>query len=305
VDPHHLTTARKQLVQEQVLAQDTRVTRGGRPVTVLLPAEDHGRRRKIEDAAKRKRLLHTRYLTLAMGNASQPALLGTGGEAVVHATLRAAAPHGYQLLNPASGEVRTLLGQAVVGGPLDNAAMLSVLEPTTLESTSFLVLVEVKNVRSFLYPQALEVHQVLYKAAEVAAAHPGLRVIPVLVCRRAHFSLFTMAKQLGMFVVQMKLQPVQPSKQLDLAHLEEIRTELGYRDLIVKNDALPWMVDRLVTVLPREAPDFAAAWTRTAATMLPYSKSLRTGILSGRDRGRLMDALREAVRQELGQPVRW
>ncbi len=305
MDPHHLTTARKQLVQEQVLAQDTRVTRGGRPVTVLLPAEDHGRRRKIEDAAKRKRLLHTRYLTLAMGNASQPALLGTGGEAVVHATLRAAAPHGYQLLNPASGEVRTLLGQAVVGGPLDNAAMLSVLEPTTLESTSFLVLVEVKNVRSFLYPQALEVHQVLYKAAEVAAAHPGLRVIPVLVCRRAHFSLFTMAKQLGMFVVQMKLQPVQPSKQLDLAHLEEIRTELGYRDLIVKNDALPWMVDRLVTVLPREAPDFAAAWTRTAATMLPYSKSLRTGILSGRDRGRLMDALREAVRQELGQPVRW
>ena len=227
VDHHHLTTARKQLVQQQVLAEDTRVTRGGRPITVLLPAEDQGRRRKIEDTAKRKRLLHARYLTLAMGNASQPALLGTGGEAVVAATLRAAAPHGYQLLNPASGEVRTLLGQPVVGGPLDNAAMLSVLNPATLVSTSFLVLVEVKNVRSFLYPQAQEVHQVLYKAAEVAVAHPDLPVIPVLVCRRAHFSLFTMAKQLGMFVVQMKLQPVQPSKQLDLAHLEEIRTELG------------------------------------------------------------------------------
>jgi len=146
---------------------------------------------------------------------------------------------------------------------------------------------------------------VLYKAAEVAAAHPDLRVIPVLVCRRAHFTLFTMAKQLGLFVVEMKIQPILPSKQLDLARIDEIRNELGYLNLVVKDDALTWMVDRLVTVLPREAATFAAAWTAVAATTLQYSKSLRTNLLTGRDRGQLMDAMRTMVGAELGERVHW
>jgi len=83
IDPHHLSTARRHLVREHVILEDTRITRGGRAITVLVPADEARRRRKIEDAAKRKRLVHARYLSWAMGSASQPALLGPGGESVL------------------------------------------------------------------------------------------------------------------------------------------------------------------------------------------------------------------------------
>ncbi len=65
------------------------------------------------------------------------------------------------------------------------------------------------------------------------------------------------------------------------------------------------VAESTITVLPREAPDFATAWTRVAATMLPDSTSLRTSIMSGRERGGLMDAMRDMVRIELGEPVHW
>lgn len=186
IDAHHLTTARKQLLRDGLIAEDTRTTRGGRAVTVLVPGDDAGRRRKIEDAAKRKRLLQTRYVTLAQGNASEPGLLGPGGEAVVHATLRAAAPHGLLLLRPEGGEIRTLFGQPVVGGSIDNGAIVTTFDPATLDTKTHLALIEVKNVRSHLYPQAAEVHQILYKAAEVVTSRPDLSVVPVLVCRWPH-----------------------------------------------------------------------------------------------------------------------
>lgn len=153
-----------------------------------------------------------------------------------------------------------------------------------MDTKTHLTLIEVKNVRSHLYPQAMEVHQILYKAAEVVTSRPDLGVVPVLVCRWAHYTLFQMARQLGLFVVATKQQPILPSKQLNLGHLEEVRTELGYLDLVVTDAPLPWMVDRFANVLPANAVAFAERWRVTAETVKPWSRALRTGVLPARER---------------------
>jgi hypothetical protein len=114
-----------------------------------------------------------------------------------------------------------------------------------------------------------------------------------------------MAKQLGAFFVSTKQQPIQPSKELNLAHIEEVRSELGYRDLVVTDQALPWMVDRFSRVLPGQAGASGQRWQRIARTVLPYSKALRTETLSPRDRARMMESFRRNVEAASNEPVRW
>jgi hypothetical protein len=60
--------------------------------------------------------------------------------------------------------------------------------------------VEVKNLRDWMLPASPEVYQLLEKAAAVQAANPKAAIMPVLICRRVHFTLFRMAKDLGFFV---------------------------------------------------------------------------------------------------------
>lgn len=121
----------------------------------------------------------------------------------------------------------------------------------------------------------------------------------------AALTLFQMAKQLGLFAVEMKQQPILPSKQLNLEHVEEVRVELGYLDLAVTDAALPWMVDRFARVLPTHAETFAERWRAAAETVKPWSRALRTSVLPGRERAQAMDALRREVREFLGEDVHW
>src|SRR5437764_10048715 len=62
VDPHHLTTARDRLIFERTIEPIESPTRGGGLIPVLVLVDRSGRRRAIEDAAARKRLLYARYL---------------------------------------------------------------------------------------------------------------------------------------------------------------------------------------------------------------------------------------------------
>ncbi len=304
IDPHHLTTARRALEESDFIRHDTQRTRGGRLITVLVPADSYDRARKIEDAAARKRLLHGRYQTWALGSKSQKALLGPAGETLLHNNLVAAAPHGFRLVHPDGGEVRSLLGSSVTGGPLDSAALMTVLKPEgTVEN--YWLLIEVKNVRSTLYPQAAEVHQVLYKAAAFQNAHPELNVTPVLVARRLHFTAFAMAKQLGAFFISLGRQPITLTAALNLDHLEEVRQELAYLDMTTDTGVLPWLVDRFTSKLQGAAPDFSPKWRQAAPHIEPFSKILRGGSMNQKDRSRLVDDLRIAVEANLGDKPGW
>ena len=59
-----------------------------------------------------------------------------------------------------------LLGKPVPGGTLDNAAFLTTMDAfTNTPSGTYLVTVEVKNVRHWIYPRHWEIHQLLHKSA--------------------------------------------------------------------------------------------------------------------------------------------
>lgn len=124
INPHHLSNARRQLIDDDVIEEVTGTTKGGREITVLGFRNRYRRETAFDRAARRKRLLETRYLSWAGGGAETNAI-GTGGELVSHASLAEAAAKGigYRLLSEGR-EVRQLLGAPIPGGPIDDAAML-------------------------------------------------------------------------------------------------------------------------------------------------------------------------------------
>ena len=300
VDPHHLTTARHQLIGQGVIEQSVSRTRGGRNIPILVPADKQGRTRRIADASARKRLLQTRYVTWASGSASTGAgVIGAAGEHVVHAALTVAAPYGYRLINPNSGQVQSILGGPVPGGAVDNAAFLTTMDAQQLMPTGqYVVLVEVKNLREWIYPGAAELHQLLDKAARLQALHPERALLPVLVCRRAHTITARMAEHLGFYVISTKRQYVPPS--LAGPELDEVRAELGY-------DLKPWpdvpppaMVKHFSTTLQGVAERTATRWRISASQLGPYFAQLRDPRLH--DRPEVTETLRQAAAGLLGVP---
>jgi hypothetical protein len=260
INPHHLSAARAALMRRRTIQQLTATSRGGRSVPVIALSE-HASTTVVERAAARKRLLLARYLGWAQGTPSRPGIIGPAAERVTHASLLAAAPLGYRLANPAGGGVTEFLGVRL-NGPLDNAAFLTPLAPNGLPLPTVAVPIEVKNVRDWLYPFSPEPYQLLAKATTLQKAQPAQRIMPTLVCRRAHITLYRMAKDLGFFIIEPKRQFITPT--VDEEHLREVRSELGFIDLIATVDADKRIVDRLTRTLPSYALDRCARWARTA-----------------------------------------
>jgi hypothetical protein len=128
VDPYHLTTARRELLDEGVIEEVAARTRGRRIESVLAltdRASRPGGLRAFEDAAARKRLLAARYHSWAVRRQG----IRTYSGLQASAALSAAAPGRYTLL-PAShsGEIEQLFGRPVPGGPLDSAAYLNLTD---------------------------------------------------------------------------------------------------------------------------------------------------------------------------------
>jgi hypothetical protein len=304
IHPGHLTEARGDLLRRGVITEIRQRTRGGRVIPVLMPTDQWRRRRAVEDAAARKRLLQTRYLTWASGSAGAGAgVIGAAGERVVHDALTAAAPHGYRLINPQGGEVRRLLGAPVPGGAPDNGAFLTTVDAHTLTPTGqFIVLVEVKNIRSWIYPSAAELHQLLDKAARLQQQHPDRRFVPVLVCRRSHYLTNKMAEQLGFYVIATKRQYV-PSG-IAGTDLDEVRDELAY-DLEPYTETPPTpLVAHFTTTLQGVAERTAQRWVVSAA-MRPYFGQLREDRLPRDDRAAIHEELRDAAERQHGTKPWW
>lgn len=165
IDPHHLTNGLQQLLRDGVVEEMPGVTRGGREVSVYVLTNRSGRVSPTEDAAARKRLLQTRYLGWAEGSKRGPNVIGAGGELVVRTSLQAAnaSSPSYRIFNPDGREVNRLFNAPIAGGPLDAAAQLIIEGDETEEIVT--VPMEVKNLRSWIYPRAEELFQLLDKAA--------------------------------------------------------------------------------------------------------------------------------------------
>jgi hypothetical protein len=304
VNPHILTQARQQLLAEGAITQETSPTRGGHEVTVLQPANLSGRKRKAESAAGRKRLLYARHQSWARGTKRTPkGLIGPGGETAVAHALKAAAWVGFKVDRTEAGEVRELLGQPVPGGPLDNAALLQLTDEQGRPQGSALLPIEVKNLRTWIYPRAQELHQLLYKAARLSQMHPDTNFLPLLTCRRFHYWTFQMAKDLGFYVIGFERQFILPHAELDQDHFEEVRSELGYLDLSLDMEPYEKFVGWLENV-PKYAAENVSAWNSVGSTLVNYYDRLRRR-LTPAHRAQTMNELRDAVLALIGTDPRW
>lgn len=307
IDPHLLTRARQQLQAEGLIDELVATTRGGGDVAVFHLSPIHrGMNRAISDAAGRKRLLISRWKSWSRGTKHMPNLIGAGGETVVHQSLLASAAYGYRVLQPTRGEVATIYEQPIPGGPLDNAAWLLTMDSRTqMPGAPYLVPIEVKNVRHTLYPTHWETYQLLHKAAGLANAHPEYPVLPILICRKAHYRARQLAKDLGFLIFETHSQYVLTSERLHTDHVEEVRTELGFADLTVTDQPNPRLVEWLSGTVHREAPKFATRWMTFGRYHIDTYEVLRDERLRWRQRTPWLESLHAAVYASFGTAGNW
>ena len=226
----------------------------------------------------------------------------------MHASLLAAAPYGYRLFNPIGGEVRSLLGGLVPGGSLDNGAVLTRVDPETLTPEGqYIVVVEVKNLRQWIYPRTQELHQLLDKAARLQVAEPGRRFIPVLVCRKAHYLTTVMARQVGFYVIQTHRQYVRPfvaETDEGRCYLSELNSELAY-DLTPEAGPVNPMVEHFHTPIQRVADRTAERWAAVAGLIASTVGRLRDDALTYDERAAYMDELATMTAAALWENPDW
>lgn len=236
-EPHHLHNAIRYLAARDELTRVEEPTRGGRRPPLLLSADTTGRSREQSDVAARKRLLMSRYYSYVEGSKGrESSLAGPAGEIAFHtALLSANVGTPMSTLTRGRPSLDTVMSRPVPIGPLDNGFVLQRFDTTgqPVGPWGVQVLVEVKNIREWIYPRTQELYQVLLKAALIKRAHPEALVLPMLVCRRAHVTTNFMAKDLGFFVIHARRQFLPSNHTLiNNDHLGEVRAELGLADLV-------------------------------------------------------------------------
>jgi hypothetical protein len=195
----------------------------------------------------------------------------------------------------------------VPGGPLDNAAWLTLPDEAGGLPKTFLVLVEAKNLRQWIYPRTQELHQLLSKAAAVQVAHPDIPVMPVLVCRRAHYLTNVMAKSLGFYVIQTYHQYVRPAvadTAAGLRLLDEVNSELKY-DLTPQDEPVEPMVGHFRRQIQDRAEDSVTLWAVHAPHTRPLFERLRLETLTYSARAETVAELAQTAEDALGLEQPW
>jgi len=162
-------------------------------------------------------------------------------------------------------------------------------------------LVEVKNVRDWIYPSSPELFQLLHKAAVIQDRHPDQSFLPVLVCRRAHTTTAFMAKDLGFFIIEARRQYLSESSIIDPDHFLEMTNELGLVDMVIGHDSTKRTENRLVTIQQYfDIESATATWkTMSARTELHgVFRRLNNERLSPHERTTLLESVRGIAKEE-------
>jgi hypothetical protein len=225
IDPHILHRAQGVLEQDGAIREE-RVELNKRVVSAWLDVPGLATRRtEIERIAASKRRLYRSYLTWA-GNAD---LCGRVAEELVLASLDSLrGSHVWLPDDIRAGQVTSLLGRPLqVGGPLDAAGFLAI-DPANPTSGFVPFAVEVKNVRSMIYPWHREAWDLLAKLA----AFPD--VLPILVSRRIHNVTFKCFKDIGAIGLQTMSQwfhnRATARASIDANAFEEVKARFSFYD---------------------------------------------------------------------------
>jgi hypothetical protein len=222
---------------------------------------------------------------------------------VAHASLLEAvnAGLGYLPVRREGGQVALLFGQPVPGGPLDDAAFLTALDENQVPR-SVTILIEVKNIRHWIYPSSSELYQLLDKAAQLQASRPTQLLMPLLICRRVHYLTFLMAQHLGFRFAYTRTQAILPHSSLDARKLREVCDELDYK-IVATTEPHPFLVDAYKTTIPPAAVGSAQKWAKVAPIVARLAPILRKDDLTIAERRRLVGELAVEARNVLGPLV--
>jgi hypothetical protein len=307
INPHHMTTAKQSLRSEGRIVEVSAATVGGQRIGVIHLKDTRGIQTAVERASAHKRSLSASFNAWATPNRDRPGgLLGPAGEAVVHHSLRDAASSGagYLLLGREGSEVRSVFGEDVPGGPLDDAAFLQTLDPGGMP-LSFFVPIEVKNVRHWMYPRSKEIHQLLHKAALLQDAHRDRAIVPVLVCRKKSILAYWMSIEIGFRIIETNRQYLRPHADVRPDTFEAVKEDLGFTDLVQTEEADSIITGVFATSLPKEARGIAERWAICGPELIDHFEQLREDSLSDKDRDNALSELKEVAAELPGCDIRW
>lgn len=296
IDPHHLTEARRSLEAQGRITSTTTRTRGpGAPITTYHLPRTYGSATAIDRASARKRLLTARFQGWARATQRYPSgLVGRAGETALSSALTASANAGYVPAAGRYGETGHLLGMTVPGGPLDNAAFLTVPDHTGVP-TVYTLPFEVKNIREWVYGRSPELHQLLHKAARLQVAHPTVPIVAVLVCRKRHETTRRLGIATGFYSIQYRTQLVAPAPVVTDQRFTEVQTELGYEDIRRTTDPPAALLKALRESVTRDAARTAQRWADCAPVLVEHFDTLRRP-LPHRQRTTAWNDLLDAIR---------
>ncbi|MDJ0362771.1 hypothetical protein [Rhodococcus sp. H29-C3] len=119
--------------------------------------------------------------------------------------------------------------------------------------------------------------------------NPEQLTLPIMVCRRAHYTTFWMAKQLGFFVIEMGRQF---AGDVEEDALLSVRNALHFNDLHAGTGPSIRVTDRMQGSIPKQATAAAEIWRTTTADLGSTIQALRR-VTRHKDRQIVMQSLRE------------
>lgn len=297
IEPHHLTTARHMLLDAGHLVQETARTTGGYEISTFRLADHYRDKTRGQLVAARRRKLHARYRSWASGHARRypHGLIGPALEQVVARAINAH-PRITRAPEALVGNVRAVFGTRLEGGSIDLLADLIAYDAQR-RPRAVTLLIETKNIRSWVYPRHQELYGLLYKAAKLQQAHPDELILPVLICRRRQHTTLVMGKDLGFYVIEVHRQPI-TAGSISTRHLQELNDELAF-DLVPTTalEPLPRLRQALGS-LPTFVADNAQTWRDVGVAFVDHYDGLRDDTLPNDRRAGLLDDLREDARME-------
>jgi hypothetical protein len=214
IQPLQLGGARRTLEEEGLILPD--VSAQNPPVVGVRIPFPEGRKREFERLRGRRRKAYRKYL----GWAGDQSLCGKHAERVVLDSLHDAASAAGLFVPPQTvGRIEEVRGIRP-RGPLD--ALAYILDLPDAQDPPVPLVIEVKNIRGWVYPYTQELWELLVKAAEIAQT---TEVMPILTCVRTAYQTGQMARDTGFLAMQLWDQLFSPSIPSD--EFQQVKDEFA------------------------------------------------------------------------------